>query len=120
MKIAVYFASCIAAMLLVGCATPVEMRARAPALNLISSRPAKAVAICIADRWENSSVLGNTIPINMRPTANGYTVSWRHEGWGHTGLLADVDDAAVGSTTRYFKNAVLGEEIFDNAVKECQ
>lgn len=120
MKVAKYLLPCAATILLLGCATPADLRTRAPALELTSSRPAKPVAICIADRWENLGIFGGTIPVNMRPTTNGYTVSWRNEAWGHTGLLADINDVEAGSTTRYFKNAVLGEKSFDNAVVECQ
>jgi hypothetical protein len=111
---------CISTIWLFGCATPADLRTKTPSLELTSSRPAKPVAICIVERWENFGILGTTIPVNMRPTTDGYTVSWRNEAWGHTGLLADVSDVLNGSTTRYFKNLVLSEGSFDNAVKECQ
>ena len=110
----------VATAYLCGCATPADMRTRVPSLELTSNHPAKPVAICISDRWENLGVFGGTIPVNMRPTSDGYTVSWRNEAWGHTGLLVDVNDTSTGSITRYFKNVVLGEGSFDNAVKECQ
>lgn len=112
--------SCLMATALSGCATPAEMRQRTPDLELKSTFPSKEVSTCIADRWENLSWVGGTIPINMRPIEGGYTVSWRNEAWGHTSLLVDVKDIPEGSFTRYFKNAVLGEGTFDEAVKNCQ
>lgn len=120
MKVATHLVAGAVTILLLGCATPADLRTHAPALELTSSRPAKPVAICITDRWENLGIFGGTIPINMRPITNGYTVSWRNEAWGHTGLLADINDVADGSKTHYFKNAVLGEQSFDKAVIECQ
>jgi len=115
---------CVATVGLFGCATPVDMRTKTPSLDISSSRPAKSVAICIADRWENATIMGMGagFPTNMRPTQDGYTVSAsvhnNFETW--TGFLADINDIPSGSTTRYFKNGVLGEGNFDNAVKECQ
>ncbi|HUW75846.1 MAG TPA: hypothetical protein VMV70_04135 [Gallionella sp.] len=115
---------CVATLWLLGCATPVDMRARTPSLDLTSSLSAKTVAICIADRWENAKIIGMSagFPINMRQTPDGYTVSASvhnaFETW--TGLLADINDNPSGSTTRYFVNGVLGEGSFENAVKECQ
>ena len=119
-KISLFFILSLIASTLSACATPAEMRQRAPELEFKSTFPSKTVAICIADRWENLSWVGGTIPVNMRPTNDGYTVSWRNEAWGHTGLLVDIKDTTDGSLTRYFKNMVLGEGTFDQVVIDCQ
>ena len=116
---------CVATVWLFGCATPVDIRTRTPSLELTSSRPAKPVAICIADRWENSNIWGKLqdgLPINMRPTPDGYTVlaSVRTAFETYPGFLADINDTPSGSTTRYFENAVLGAGSLEKAVKECQ
>ena len=105
---------------LAGCATPSAMRSSTAAIDMTSKRPAKDVAICVADRWENVGLLGTTTAVSMRPTRTGYTVAFRNEQTGHTQLLTDVDETAEGSRTRYFKNFVLGEGGFDKAVQECQ
>lgn len=106
--------------ILVGCATPSEMRLTQPSAEYRSKRSAKDVAICISDRWENSGGLGTTVPVKMRPTITGQTVSIRNDAWGHTPLMADIDDDGAGSRTRYFKKLVLAEGTFDKIVLECQ
>lgn len=108
------------ALLLAGCATPNAMRKDQPSAAFQSKRPAKDVAICIAERWENSGSLGVTVPVRLRPTQTGHLVSVRNDAWGHTALMADVDDVGTGSQTRYYKRLVLGEGTFDKIVADCQ
>ena len=115
-----FFLLSLAAAALNGCATPAEMRMRPPELEVKSTFPSKSVSMCIADRWENAGPFGGTIPVNMRPIDEGYSVSWRNEIYGHTGMLVDVKDTLDGSLTRYFKNMVIGEGAFDQIVIDCQ
>lgn len=103
-----------------GCATPADLRTRVPVLELTSQQSAKAVAVCITDSWENSGAFGSTLPINIRPTMQGYNVSFRPEDFGHTSLMVDVDEFGTGSRTRYYKYFDFSGEFFDRAVKECQ
>lgn len=114
----------LATLLLFGCASPAEMRARAPLLELSSIRPSKPVAVCIADRWENTTYMnGPGLPITMRETTEGYTVIGIMQSMVQTwtGLLADINNSPSGSTTRYYKSAgMLSSGSFDNVVKECQ
>jgi hypothetical protein len=110
----------LAAVLVAGCATPADMRARKPDFEAHSNRSAKEIAICVADRWENSGPFGGSIPVTLRPTETGFTVSWRNEVLGHTGMLVDIDEVSSGTRTRFFKSAVLGEEKYLVAVQECQ
>jgi hypothetical protein len=112
-------------VLLAGCATLDDMRKRPPALELTSSHQAQRVAICIADKWGDATKLNLPAgyPIDTRPTQRGYSVSAiAHNLFeASTGALADIEDNPNGSTTRYFKNGILGaDEPFDKAVKECQ
>lgn len=107
-------------LLLFGCATPANMRLESPALELSSFKPAKSVSVCIAERWENLGVLGTTVPVNVRPSESGYVLSWQNDVTKHTALLVDVNETETGSVTRYYKNLVLGEGQFDQAVKDCQ
>lgn len=103
-----------------GCATPTALRTTKPSLKLISEKSAKIVSTCIANKWENLGLFGVTIPVNMRPTELGFTLSVRNEVWGHTQLLADVIEEKLGSSTLYFKGAVIGTSSFDHAVEVCQ
>jgi len=114
-----FLLSIVVTTTLAGCATPAEMRKQSPELELKSSLPAKTVSTCIADHWENLSLVGQTIPINMRPIENGYTVYWRNESSGHTMVLVDVTDIAEGSLTRYFTNSIL-RGACDKVVIDCQ
>ena len=88
-------------------------------LELRSDKSAKAVAMCIADHWENPSY-GLSPSVLIRPTTFGYTVTVRNEGIGSTQLMVDVSESKTGSTSSYYKGLVLGEGSFDDAVKLCQ
>lgn len=110
---------CAGMACLISCAGPNEMRKSGPSLELRSSHPSKKVAVCIAGRWENLGIFGTTIPITMRPTEAGFTVSSYNETWGKTDLLADVIDVKDGSETRLFKSISMTER-FEKAARECQ
>lgn len=113
------FAAVLAIFMLFGCSTPNQMREAAPAADFSSAKAAKTVALCVAQRWENSGI-GGTPSVTFRPTESGFMVAIRNEAIGSIQLLADIDDSPTGSRTRYFKGAVLGEGAFDAAVKDCQ
>lgn len=100
-----------------GCATPRTTRQQKPAAHYQSSKSAKDVAVCIANKWENLGLFGGTISIHMRPISNGYTLSIGEE---RTQMLLDIIDVVGGSETTYYKNFVIGEASFDEAVKSCQ
>src|SRR3989338_9553476 len=124
MKTKISLVLCVVTVWLTGCATPADIRARSPSLELTSSRPAKDVAMCISDRWENSDIWGKWqagIPINMRQTQDGYTIlaSVMTAFAIYPGFLVDINDTPSGSSMRYFENAVAGASSLRNAVKEC-
>lgn len=110
---------------LTGCVTPSDLRKETPALDMTSKKSAKAVALCIAEKWENtkpfmafSSPLVNT---NIRP--NGYSITAtdiNHFGSTTTITLADVTEVKTESATRYYKFGTGGFGDYDQAVKECQ
>ena len=104
--------------LMVACTTPAGIRENPPKNKYQSKKTSQAVAICIADKWESGGLFGSTVPITMRPTSNGYTVSLA--GAGNTMLLVDVESLASGSQSLYYKGIVWGEGSFDLIVKECQ
>lgn len=130
------FIALAAVATLSACASiPADLRKQIPRLELTSSRFAKAVALCIANRWENiDRIIGPGItsstyplPLTMRPITDGYMVSI--EGLGTRGL-ADVKNTENGSRTQYFdeiSERVLNEKVpkatnraIEDAVKECQ
>ena len=113
------FLSLAVLIALCACATPNEIRNGTPVMHIDSGMPAKDVALCIVTHWENSG-FGGTPNVTFRPTESGYTVAVRNEVVGSTQLLADIHETQSGSSTRYFKGAVLGEGAFDKAVSDCQ
>jgi hypothetical protein len=116
-KITSLLIGAIITIMMSGCATPQTTRQQNPAAHYQSSKSAKDCAVCIADKWENLALLGGTMPINMRPISNGYTLSI---GTARTQLLVDIVDVVGGSETTYYKNFVIGEGSFDKAVESCQ
>lgn len=106
------------ALTLGGCATPNELRQNGPTLELKSLHDAKHVAVCIADKWENSLPLLGTQPINMRIKNNGYSVAHGNEETVH---LVDINESPTGgSFTLYYKHR---SSLIDNwtpAVISCQ
>lgn len=113
-----YFLALMIFTFSVACTTPSGIRENPPLIKYQSKKGSQVVAICIADKWESGGLFGSTIPVSMRPTSNGYTVSIA--GAGNTMLLVDVESFGGGSQTSYFKGIVWGEGSFDLIVKECQ
>jgi hypothetical protein len=113
----------VAAVLLVGaCATPGDVRMKAPAFEGSSSKDAKSVAGCIADRWESG---GHQPNINARPTASGYSLTAASDLgiYGKdTSFVIDVQDTPTGSTTRFYSNIALssGTNLVTGIARECQ
>lgn len=98
-------ASALAAAFVVGaCATPDDMRAREPTAKVANKRPAAEVATCIADRWDNTTVLGAPVAafgLRLRPTAAGHIITVVN---GHGGIvyMADVLARSAGSETNFY------------------
>lgn len=118
-RAAVAIALSSAAALLVGCTTsPMDAKSKGPTLELQSSKSAKIVAVCIADKWENIYRVGS---LNVRPTTNGYAVIQQDQFMGGKDIpfLADVEDQGTGSATTYYNNAISARKM-DRAVIDCQ
>jgi hypothetical protein len=108
------------ALLATACAGPDGMRSRTPDASLASSRPARTVASCIANAWENSSPLG-TPNVRMRISERGFMVAVHNPMLGFDHVMVDVEEVADGSSvTRYFKQAPNPWPQFDDAVDRCQ
>ena len=104
-------------LLVSACATPQEAREKGPAASYASAKSARDVSACIASAWESG--YGLTSPVNVRPTAGGYTLLVSASG--NTMVVLDVDDVqSGGSTSKYYKGNVLLEGKWDKAVQSCQ
>lgn len=114
------------AVLLTACTTPAERRMQRPELDLTSPKPSRDVAVCIADKWENTKqFMGfSSDPVNTGMKPNGYSVSVTGSNLyrNHTTLtLADVTDRQPsGSATKYYKAYGGGFGDYDEVVKQCQ
>lgn len=77
-----------------------------PERALTSTKAAKAVTGCLADKLE---VLFKTMELSARPTASGYSVAVTGTiSMGKdTSVLVDVDDTQTGSRSRLWTNNIL-------------
>lgn len=100
--------------------TPQAMRTDAPIVVHTSNKDPKAIAICIADKWENTRVLGGGLDVDFRPTEKGYTVMKKLSGKLH--YLADIESTQQGSLTKLYKFMVmsLGTDPAVASVAGCQ
>lgn len=104
--------------LLAGCATPNDLRQKKNALELTSTKSAKPVAMCIADKWENGSSFG-VIPVSMRETEGGYAVAMTCNS--DTCFLADISSIPPNlSKTVIYTGTVIGFGDYLDRVKSCQ
>ena len=107
------------------CTTPAERRAQSPNLDLTSSKPAKDVAICIAEKWQNTRpfMTLSSPPVNTNMRVNGFSVTvtdTNRMGSTNTIALADITETQNTSGTKYYKMAGGGFGDYDEAVKLCQ
>lgn len=107
----------LAAVTITACATPTDLRTRTPDLDLVSSKSAKHVAVCIAETWEGNSPLGTT-PVTMRESMSGYVVHMIC--LTNTCLLADVLATPEGSRTVMYANAPARTGSYMEHARSCQ
>lgn len=117
-------AAIILAFALSACATPNERRQGVPDINEQSNRASKDIAICIADKWENTKpfLAFSSLPVNTSMKANGYSIAVTGtNGFGETNTVALVDilDYQHGSFIKYYKMSGGGFGDYDEAVKSC-
>ncbi|WP_154219935.1 hypothetical protein [Pseudomonas syringae] len=105
-------------LLLAGCANISDTRNTHPVLSISSKKPAKDVAQCIRDGWQNVSVWGAGIGGTLQESSGSYTVIApdAQTPWH----LVDISPSPKGSTIKYYfyrewqspldriKNAVIG------------
>lgn len=88
-----------ALMLLAGCSSVAEIRATPAVLSLASSKSAKAVAECIRDGWQATSIVGGSVGGILQQTGDRFAVvAPNSESPWH---VADVVPASSGSAVRY-------------------
>lgn len=106
MRIEKYSIILIAVAVLAACASASDLRSRSPDRTLTSTKNAKAVSGCLADKLE---VLFKTMDVSARPTTSGYAVAVTGNiSLGKdTPVLVDVDDTQTGSTSRLYTNNIL-------------
>ena len=108
-----------------GCATTADLRKKPPALDMTSKKSAKEVALCIAEKWENTKpFMGlSSPPVNTNIRPDGYSITATDINWmgsSSTVTLADVTETKTESATRYYKQGGGGFGDYDQAVIECQ
>lgn len=90
------------ALSLVACAGLEERRAEPPSAIQFSPQPARAVATCIAARWE-PELLSRSFEIpEMRPLENGWSVANMRRAQQQLGSFVDVKDTPAGSSSAVF------------------
>jgi hypothetical protein len=103
-------------ILITACATPQNARDKGPVASYKSTKPAKAVSVCVATAWESG--YGLTNPVNVRPTEDGYTLQISANA--NTMVVLDIADVKGGSESKYYKGIVWLEGKWDKAVESCQ
>ncbi|QYM99497.1 hypothetical protein K1T36_20740 [Pseudomonas protegens] len=89
----------LAMALLAGCSSVAEIRATPAVLSLSSPKQAKAVAECIRDGWQATSIVGGSVGGILQQSGEGFSViAPNSESPWH---VADVSPAAGGSIVRY-------------------
>ena len=107
--------SLLSSIALAACATA-DPRSTNPEFVIDSGRPAKDVALCIADAWDKLRA-----PSTVRETKTGYSVYWVNTAVGHIALLADIDNLDAKRVRITFRrNLALGVASHEAAVRECK
>lgn len=105
-----------------GCSlSPGELRAKySPDVVHTSAKHSKEIAMCVADKWENSNVIGASVRVSFRPTSFGYTVSKYLCDELH--YLIDITDTSTGTQTKAWRYKVmsLGRDSNMSAISDCQ
>ena len=104
------------------CTTPNDLRSKASAFNGQSSRTAKVVSGCIADKWEAA---GYQPSIQVRPSSIGYSLTAASDLgiYGKdTSFVIDIDDTSSGSNARFYSNMARDSStaLLVGIIRNCQ
>jgi len=93
------FVGALAIMLLVGCSSVADIRSTPALLSLHSEKPAKAVAECIRDGWQATSIIGGSVGGTLQQSGEKYSViAPSGESPWH---VVDVTPVKTGSAIQY-------------------
>lgn len=109
--------------MLYACATPNQTRSKGSSLIEHSKNPAKQVAICISDGWENAPAFSRAGTVNTSIKPDGYTISVTTFALfigNHVSLFVDVKDTGNGSEIHYYNNdPLVTEKYYKSTISEC-
>lgn len=113
----------VIALLVGGCASSASLREQAPTLQQKSLLSAKAVAVCVGEKWEKMQ--GYNAHVSMMMLKNGYAVELRGEtGTVGTIFVADITETTSGGseTSVYAYPHIFNPtpKRFPDAVISCQ
>ena len=106
-------------VVLAGCASVADTRSNPPLLTLTSQRSAQAVAECIRDSWQSTTVLGVSIGGILQTSGSRYSIlAPDAQAPLH---LVDVEPSKSGSTIHYhfYRTWQSPLERVTDAVKIC-
>lgn len=106
----------IAVLALSGCSTtPNQLRQDAPNETYTSKKIPKDIMLCVANHWEDNSV------VNTRERINGYSVS-AFLSDGKLRYLADIEEENGTTITRLYKwrSFAIGRDPWFGAAENCQ
>lgn len=85
--------------LLSGCSSVADIRKTPAVLSISSAKPARAVAECIRDGWQSTSIVGGSVGGVLQQSGDKFSVvAPNGESPWH---VADVFPAGSGSTIQY-------------------
>lgn len=106
-----------------GCSmTPQKLRTTEPAFIVKSSHTSEQVAMCISNKWENTTVIGSSPIVSNKKTQTGYTVQLFIGGnLSHMADVASSKGEHDQSVITVFSNVLaIGEDPSLKAVLDCQ
>lgn len=111
----------IGVALVAGCATPGDLRGKAPRYDTTSASPPEKVVGCIADLLEKEM---NETNLLSRPTTNGYAITKNDAMvmWGpHAAYVLDIARAADKTRVAFYSNLAFNrdDEKIIAIIKRC-
>jgi hypothetical protein len=112
------------ALVLVGCATPNEIRGKGAAFSVNSEKSARDVTGCIAGEWENAPFFSRfTGTVNTSISKGGYSITAYGKNASGTWpvLIAQIDETGSGSDISYFTTKpMVDESYYTDALQKCK
>lgn len=87
-----------AATILAGCTTPGDLLRGEPTVAAVSSKDAKAYALCVLPKWQEHHA-----GVTMNDTVDGYRLVSAVESVGQTNELLEIRRVEAGSEVRLYQ-----------------